>query len=96
MTEEQRGFVLGHIDLRPIRSRYERMGVTPMLLLEIEAVANADLAKRWEEIEAGWFRCGWDNPPSIDSVRAVVIQPEPDGVEIALREFIKVRFEAGT
>lgn len=96
MTEEQRAFVLGHIDLDRIRERYERQAITPMLLIMIEAVANSDLRERWEEIEAGWFR-RWPDPPSIDSVRAVLRQPMPDEIEIGLAEdgaFMKVRIEA--
>jgi len=97
MTDEQRAFILSHVDLDRLRERYQSLPIRPLLLVEIQAVANSDLARRWEEIETGWLR-RWPDPPELGSVGAVVNQPTPHDIEIGLHEeaFVKLRFEAGS
>lgn len=93
MTDEQRGFILAHVDRDDLDQRYGGYAIKDELLREIEAVATAQLRARVEKIVEGWWASGWGEPPDVSSLSVVArIGHDEEGylAELQLQEPMEI------
>jgi hypothetical protein len=59
LTMEQTALILSFVDIDRIRKTYQGQIIRETTVAEIEAIANASLSERWDDVEAAWFQAGY-------------------------------------
>lgn len=59
LTNEQTALILSHVDLERIRETFQGRPIRTDTVAEVEAIANASLTNRWDDVERGWSLAGY-------------------------------------